>query len=484
MAITQYNKNDLISKLRGYKVPQTESKVGEVSKDQIIKVMTKDAMPPMGNQMSQQWDRRIYNKRNPFFDNRERKTVKDIFQEAASQTAQAGLRLDLKSIDAEQAHCKLDISRFGKDYIADIYYPNVNGNISVIIKDQNNSLKEFETTTDDENYSAKLGESIIQVITDLAKPDQPANFDEMMYNDLDASKPATTQTEDGLNPDVGFMGEAVSWQLGRDMKETRRILMEFGPEDFAAEPDAGQEDVSQDINQANAAGEQMTNPVPGNETAGGEQDEEDTYTNFATQRATILKNGITDHMAEIIASSADKTPVILGRDKQLHGFSGIADMPDMEIIKAFGKLFGFISDASKSEPGKPAPETATDVRLPTSKWEELFTALEDDYSTPEHFKEQLGKILPDMFDSQGNMHNPAAELANLELPNDIGPAGSISNDDQFSVAEPAPSGPATGGGEDIFGDLASDIEQGNAEFQPDETPDDTSRYDQIFQNIQ
>ena len=56
MAITQYNKNDLISKLRGYKVPQTESKVGEVSKDHIIKVMTKDAMPPMGNQMSQQWD--------------------------------------------------------------------------------------------------------------------------------------------------------------------------------------------------------------------------------------------------------------------------------------------------------------------------------------------------------------------------------------------------------------------------------------------
>lgn len=485
MAVTKYDKSELITKLGGFKVVTTESGPIKPAKEQLIKAMTKGVMEPIKNQLSKDWDRRIYGGNAPLFDPAIRKTVKDVMQEAASQTAHRGMRLNLESIDAEQAHCKLAVSRRGKDYIVDIYYPNADGDISVIVKDQFNNLKQFDTDIDSEDYIRNFGNSILTTIDSFdTDRNTPGSYDEMMYNDLEENSPANDQpAEEGLLPQPGFT-DAVSWQLGRDMRETRRILTEaeFTEDDFAATPDAGA-DVSQDIQDANAADQQLNNPVPGNEQAGGTQDEEMSYIDFAVNHATILKGGITDHMAEVIASSADETPLILGRDKQLNGFAGIKDMPDMDIINAFGKLFGFISDGPETASGRPAPETANDVRLPRAKWEELFTALEDDYTTPERFKESIGKILPDMFDSKGNAHNPAADLTNVELPDETGMSNSIGPNEEFTVAEPAPAGPAAGT-QDVYGDLASDIAQGNMEFQPDETPDDTNRYDQIFQNIQ
>lgn len=490
MAVTQYDKSELITKLKGYKVVSTESGPIKPAKEQLIKAMTDGVMPPVGNQMSNEWDRRIYNERNPYFDGKSRKTVKDIMSEAASQTAAQGLRMDLSSIDAEQAHCKELVSRRGKDYVLDMYYPNTKGDLSIIIKDQFGNVKQVELAIDSDDYMNHLGDRILETIDSFdADRDVAPDLDTLLYNDLAESTPVPGPDSDGLNPEPGLFGEAVSWQLGRDMKETRRIMMEFGPDDFAVDDGAG-DDVSADIAGAESADAGMNDPVPspdaGSEVAGGEVEDAETYTNFATNHATILKNGTTDHMAEIIASSADETPVILGMDKQLNGFAGIKDMSDQAIINAFGKLFGFISDAPSYDDNRPAPETATDVRLPVAKWEELFTALDDEYTTPEHFKETIGKILPDMFDASGNMHNPAADLANLELPDEPGFQNTISADDKFSVAEPAPEGPASGA-DDVFGSIADDIARGEMEFQPDEsTPEDDeqSRYDEIFQNVQ
>lgn len=484
MAVTQYDKSELITKLKGFKVVSTESGPIVPAKDKLIKAMTKGVMEPIGNQISEEWDRRIYSERNPFFDNKTRKNVKDIMQEAAEQTADKGIRLNLESIDAEKSRCLLRVSRRGKMFTVDILYPNTKGDISVIVTNENGEIKKLELGIESEDYVKNFGNRILETIDAFAAEDAPANMDDLLYNDLDTVLPENTPAEPGLNPETRMV-ESVGWQLGRDMRETRRILMEqqevgpngFGPEDFAAAPEG--DDPNQVVADAEQANEQMTDP-----TAGGVQANDPTYTEFATENASILKNGTTDHMAEIIASSAEETPVILGMDKQLNGFAGIKDMKDQEIINAFGKLFGFIKNDMTTDPSRPVPESETDVRLPKEKWEAVFTALEDEYTTPDHFKEQLGKILPDMFDSQGSMHNPDAEMTALQLPNDPYDDTTVKPGDEFSVATPAPEGPAAGATDSgVFGSLAEDNALAQEQFLPDESEDTTSRYDQIFQNV-
>ena len=487
MSEEKLNKKNLINKLTGFKVVSTESGPIVPAKTEFVKADTDGVMPPVGDQMSEDWDRRIYSLNKPICDNEWRKTVKDIYRkvltEAATETPFRGMRLNLDSINLEETHCKIMFQRNGEDYIAEIIYPNAKGRISVIVKDQYGQTDMFETDIDSEEYMTNFGYTILKTVDNLrAKRKRPGSFNEMMGfgEELEPGTASATPLDVAEMEPSALLHESVGWELERDMRGTKKILMEFGPDDFAAEPvDGG--DASQDIGAAIDAGSEMTEPVPGQETPGGDVEEIPvSYSDYAANRATIIKGGITDHMAEVIASSADDTPIVIGMDKQLNGFPGIKDQSDMSIINAFGKMFGFISDAPLLNPDQIAPERGDDVRLPESKWDEVFAALEDGYTTPEHFKEELGRILPDLF-GNGSSPTNGVVMGNLELPSEDEFGQKISDDEPYTMAEPAPAGEP---GEEDFGTFLDRLRNGEGDFQPDESePPPQTDYDKILANI-
>lgn len=445
------------------------------AKSQVIKGMTDKILKPLSkDQTGNDWDRRKYEMNGSLAYNKNFLTVKDLYgkvvTEAANMTPYRGMRLDLRSLDAAETHCKFMVNRKGKEYVAELYYPNANGAVSVSIADDHGNRKLYEVTLDSDQYNNNFGYSILKSIDQMAKSaETPDNFEEMLGGDIVGGMGGNLgPIEDTLVQPSAMVSESVDWRL----EKLRKICLEAEEDDVADAPaddtvgGFSADDFSMDdVADAAAASDNMASAVPADDSGAGEPDLM-TFSDAAKMMATTLAGGVVDNMAEVTADAVahSDTPVYLSASQIKGGVQGLDQQTDESIINAFGKAMGFISSdnsmtAEAIEYGGWLGKTplyeadeiggGDELRLTEEKWKEVFSLLDEDYTDPEHFKEELARVLPEFYSPTGEMKNPGdMAMTNVDLPSDA----YGSEEPAAPAEEPAMD---AGIGDEMFGDVGS-----------------------------
>lgn len=168
------NKNDIINAIKGIGIVTTQSGPVVPAKSKMIEVLTKDILKPITKpQDSDNWDNRKYDM-NPVLSSNKKYTVKDMYSkvakavtEAMTKTPYHGMRLNLKSIDMEETHCKFIITRKEQKVMVELYYPNANKAISVHITTEGGESNLYEVALDSPQFRTNFGITILKSIDEL-----------------------------------------------------------------------------------------------------------------------------------------------------------------------------------------------------------------------------------------------------------------------------------------------------------------------------
>lgn len=166
-----FDKKSLLKAMKDMYVVSTQSGPVVPSKAQTIKVLKDQILDPVSApQDREKWDRRTYDKNTSLLTGFNVEDLyKKVVMEATSKTEYKGMRLNLQSIDMKRSHCKFVVERQGHETLIEIYYPNVNGNITAKLITDDHLSELYEVPLDSPQFQVNFGFTILKSIDKLRK---------------------------------------------------------------------------------------------------------------------------------------------------------------------------------------------------------------------------------------------------------------------------------------------------------------------------
>ena len=413
--MSHIDKEKLIKALKEFNYVSTESGPVEPSKSKVIKVMTKQTLPPVSKpQDGDDWDKREYKLNKDLTYGKNLITTKDlykkVFTEAVTNTAYRGMRMNLSSIDMKETHCKFIINRRDHEVMVELYYPNENENITVKLLTDNNLSNLYEVPLDSPQFTKNFGYTILKTCDDLI--DSNNTYD--IGDDLDTMQTLggigndLTDLNDSLIQPSAMLRESVDSNLGKLLNLCNAVALMEADEEIDNGPESGEQSPGAD---AFAMGGDDI-PVPPdmnggdvNGTDAPTSDDEATV-NFRDalidgEMQTIDASGDSvngnpsalDNLAKIVAarmadmqtdSRNENTGVSLSSDEIYHGTVGLDKQSPRDIINAFFEYFNELDDM-----------------VTQKQINEFMQFLENpgtENITLDAFDRELKKIFPDKYD--------------------------------------------------------------------------------------
>lgn len=292
----KFDKKQLFEAIQGLSYVTTTSGPVVPAKSKQIEVMTKQILGPITKpQDNEKHDKRLYDKNPALTSSRPFMTIKDIYgkvihslTEATSKTADHSMRLNLSSIDMEETHCKFIVNRHDTRVLVEMYYPNVNKNISIKLLTESGNSKLYEVSLDSDQFRMNFGYTILKSIDALNEANGYSVTDDIENADiLDGMGTAMRDVNDTIIQPSAMIRESVDAGLSKLLKICNDAAM------FEAEGDAeGDEQAAGAGNFEAPAGEDPSNingmsgpdemvaQTPGSVNAENENPEADDMVNF------------------------------------------------------------------------------------------------------------------------------------------------------------------------------------------------------------
>lgn len=164
-----FDKKSLLKAMKDMYVVSTQSGPVVPSKAQTIKVLKDQILDPVSApQDREKWDRRTYDKNTSLLTGFNVEDLyKKVVMEATSKTEYKGMRLNLQSIDMKRSHCKFVVDRQGHETLVEMYYPNVNGNITAKLITDDHLSELYEVPLDSPQFQVNFGFTILKSIDKL-----------------------------------------------------------------------------------------------------------------------------------------------------------------------------------------------------------------------------------------------------------------------------------------------------------------------------
>jgi hypothetical protein len=414
----QIDKNKLIQAMKDYVYVSTESGPVVPSKTKVIKMLTKQTPKPVSKpQDGDDWDTREYGMNKPLNYGKNLITTRDLYQkvftEAVSNKNYRGMRMNLSSIDMKESHCKFLINRRDHDMMVELFYPNDNDNISVILQSDTGLSNEYEVPLDSPQFVNNFGYTILKTCDQLIDSNNTYN----VGNDLDTMQTIIglgNGTEDLSNSwhaeDSAIYRESVDSGLGQLLNLCNAVALLEDGEDMGGD---------QDPNAAKfaAAGGDLPSPadmqpmnsgdVNGGDDASPSPDDMVNFKEFLLDNQDMLTNlnasgsdvggsaGGLDNLAKVVSEKLAEgrndhvnTGTKLSKDEIYNGTTPIKNMNAASLINAFFDQDEWISLAELAVPKKKVQEFVDYLNNPQT-----------DSITLTAFNEKIHELFPEAYES-------------------------------------------------------------------------------------
>ncbi len=445
------DKNTLIKAMKDYVYVTTQSGPIVPSKTKVIKMLTKQTPNPVKKpQDSDDWDHRIYDQNKPLIYGKNLITTRDlykkVFNEAVTNTAYRGMRMNLASIDMKETHCKFIINRRDHDMLVELYYPNENKNISVKLTSDTGLNNLYEVSLQSPQFTNNFGYTILKTCDQLIESNN--TYD--VGNDLDTMHTINglgNGTEDQSNSwmatDSAIYHECVDSELSQLLNLCNAVsLLEDGEQapgaaDFAM--DDGQQDFAPP---SNIPGMDGNGSMGADDVNGSDSDAETTMTliDGMTEKKSQVQNAALDTLAKIVSQkNADKAKdagsgFALSASELYNGTEPVKNKGFDDIMKAFINAF---SDLEQ-------------VEVPVEQITKFIDYINDPQTSEvslAEFNDKLTEIFPEALHKQDTTSSDMSTDIKEQLPGEE----AIKNQNSFGTSLDQPADPG------IFG--ASSYEQ-------------------------
>lgn len=480
------NKQDLLNAMKGIGIVSNESGPVKTSKVQMINAMTDKLLKPVTKpQDSDEWDNRRYEMNPALTSNRKFLTVKDMYSkvakvvtEATTKTPYHGMRLNLKSIDIEETHCKFIITRRDVKVMVELYYPNANNAISVHITTESGLSNLYEVELESQQFQNNFGITILKSIDELIGSGSAYNIDDDMNSMEYTSGLGTPMRDVGdtiIQPSA-MIRESVDGRLSKLLKICNEAAMlEADEQAPGAAAFAAQTEEPNPMEAAPASSGEVNGTTDNGSTE--VQNVKDFF--FDNKKAGELQNvNVNDNNGDgsmlgnlkiINAAKAAERGEPLSEDEEYEGKPGTRTD---DATSTLNKFFSNYPDLANSD-------------QPVDKLGEFMDYL----SNPGGVKIDLGKfevkmkeLFPSLYPGD-DITSPFMNTDDVSLPNeDLFGSETAANDNDivdFGALGVSPTEPATNGGDFMNdGSVASMVDQLSASSNGDsEAPESVGEVD-------
>ena len=455
---TPIDKNKLLKAMKDYAYVTTQSGPVVPSKTKVIKMLTKQIPDPVKKpQDGDDWDHRTFDQNKPLIYGKNLITTRDlykkVFNEAVTNTAYRGMRMNLASIDMKETHCKFIINRRDHDMLVELYYPNENDNISVKLTSDTGLNNLYEVSLQSPQFTKNFGYTILKTCDELI--DSNNTYD--VGNDLDTMQTLTglgNGTEDQSNSwmatDSAVYHECVGSELSQLLNLCNAVsLLEDGEQAPGAE-DFAMDDGQQDLDPpTNIPGMNNNGGMDAGDVNGGDSNSTE-LVNMKTElfdNPQSLSHQACDNLSKILSfEMADESKkgnqtgkgFALSASEIYNGTRPLKTEGYKNLLNAFFKEY---PDLERNE-------------VPSDKIQEFLDYL-DDPNTAEvtltEFNDVLTELFPDAMnkpDTTGSemstdqldplegeaaVKNPSSDGLNLDAPAAVGGGSSFMNDGSWEA---------------------------------------------------
>lgn len=466
-----FDKKSLLKAMKDMYVVSTQSGPVVPSKTQTIKVLKDQILDPVSApQDREKWDRRTYDKNTSLLTGFNVEDLyKKVVMEATSKTEYKGMRLNLQSIDMKRSHCKFVVERQGHETLIEIYYPNVNGNITAKLITDDHLSELYEVPLDSPQFQVNFGFTILKSIDKLRKESgQYSVTDDLNTQQILNGMGSAVYDVNQSNIQPGAMlRESVDYKLAGLMNLCNAVLEAEGDNE-GADPMAG-----------GGAGEQAPGAQAFN-APGGDQDPmaelADTADGPGDVNGTDDKTNDTVNLRDALVDPASTMPneeraqLINADGSNVNGekseLDNLAKMVSEMLVQRkaddgykpklgsndiYNGFTGLKNASEKSlwEQFFEENDTLGNLEVPTSKVKELHQYLQDpgvSELTYDRFTHKLAELFPEAYNG-GKPKDDVMSVADLSTPGDdifssgngmdgmAGLAGSAGGDEAATVPD-------------------------------------------------
>lgn len=464
-----FDKKSLLKAMKDMYVVSTQSGPVVPSKAQTIKVLKDQILDPVSApQDRENWDRRTYDKNTSLLTGFNVEDLyKKVVMEATSKTEYKGMRLNLQSIDMKRSHCKFVVERQGHETLIEIYYPNVNGNITAKLITDDHLSELYEVPLDSPQFQVNFGFTILKSIDKLRKESgQYSVTDDLNTQQILNGMGSAVYDVNQSNIQPGAMlRESVDYNLAGLMNLCNAVLEAEGDgEDQMAGDGAGEQ----------APGAQAFN------APGGDQDPmaelADTANGPGDVNGTDDKPNKTVNLRDALVNPAstmpneDRAQIINADGSNVNGEKSEVDnlakmvsemlvqrtaddgyKPKLGSNDIYNGFTGLKTESERSlwEKFFEENETLGNLEVPTSKVKELHEYLQDpgvSELTYDRFTHKLAELFPEAYNG-GKPKDDVMSVDDLSTPGDdifssgngmdgmAGLAGSAGGDEAATVPD-------------------------------------------------
>lgn len=453
---TPIDKNKLLKAMKDYAYVTTQSGPVVPSKTKVIKMLTKQIPDPVKKpQDGDDWDHRTFDKNKPLIYGKNLITTRDlykkVFNEAVTNTAYRGMRMNLASIDMKETHCKFIINRRDHDMLVELYYPNENENISVKLTSDTGLNNLYEVSLQSPQFTKNFGYTILKTCDELI--DSNNTYD--VGNDLDTMQTLTglgNGTEDPSNSwmatDSAVYHECVGSELSQLLNLCNAVsLLEDGEqapgaEDFAM--DDGQQEIEPPTNipGMNNNGGMDAGDVNGGDSA-DDGKQTTTLLDGLTENKSEVQNAALDTLAKIIAQqSADQAKnsgsgYALSASEIFNGTQPLKNQGFDKIVPAFVKAFPeFEQTEVPQEQIDKFIEYINDPQTSEVSLSEFNDKLTEIFPDAMHKPDTTGSEMStdqlDPLEGEASFNNQSSDGLNLDVPAALNGGSSFMNDGSWA----------------------------------------------------
>ena len=464
-----FDKKSLLKAMKDMYVVSTQSGPVVPSKTQTIKVLKDQILDPVSApQDREKWDRRTYDKNTSLLTGFNVEDLyKKVVMEATSKTEYKGMRLNLQSIDMKRSHCKFVVERQGHETLIEIYYPNVNGNITAKLITDDHLSELYEVPLDSPQFQVNFGFTILKSIDKLRKESgQYSVTDDLNTQQILNGMGSAVYDVNQSNIQPGAMlRESVDYNLAGLMNLCNAVLEAEGDgDDQMAGDGAGEQ--APGAQAFNAPGGDQDPMAELADTANGPGDVNGT--DDKTNDTVNLRDALVDPASTM--PNEDRAQIINADGSNVNGEKSEVDnlakmvsemlvqrkaddgyKPKLGSNDIYNGFTGLKTESERSlwEKFFEENETLGNLEVPTSKVKELHEYLQDpgvSELTYDRFTHKLAELFPEAYNG-GKPKDDVMSVADLSTPGDdifsagngmdgmAGLAGSAGGDEAATVPD-------------------------------------------------
>lgn len=462
-----FDKKSLLKAMKDMYVVSTQSGPVVPSKAQTIKVLKDQILDPVSApQDREKWDRRTYDKNTSLLTGFNVEDLyKKVVMEATSKTEYKGMRLNLQSIDMKRSHCKFVVERQGHETLIEIYYPNVNGNITAKLITDDHLSELYEVPLDSPQFQVNFGFTILKSIDKLRKESgQYSVTDDLNTQQILNGMGSAVYDVNQSNIQPGAMlRESVDYNLAGLMNLCNAVLEAEGDDQMADDgtgeqapgaqafnaPGGDQDPMAELADTANGPGDVNGTDDKTNDTVNLRDALVDPASTMPNEERAQLINADgsnvngekseLDNLAKMVSEmlvqrkADDGYKPKLGSNDIYNGFTGLKNATEKSLWEQFFE----------------ENETLGNLEVPTSKVKELHQYLQDpgvSELTYDRFTHKLAELFPEAYNG-GKPKDDVMSVADLSTPGDdifssgngmdgmAGLAGSAGGDEAATVPD-------------------------------------------------